>query len=94
LRVLPSRERTLEQLAEQVRLSQSQVADTDVPVALERAMFDGSLEKIAQGLPAVRDAGAEELALYQDPALEDLPFQGSRNAWKQWAEISAPYPAV
>jgi len=86
-----SRERTPEQLAEQVRLSVGQVAGTKVPVALEMAIFEGGLEKIARGLPAVRDAGAVELALYQDTVLEDLTFAGDRNAWKDLAKIVAPY---
>ena len=86
-----SRQRTPEQLAEQVRLSVSQVAGTRVPVALEMAIFDGKLELVAQGLPAVRDAGASELALYQDTVLEDLTVQGEGNAWRNLAAIVAPY---
>ena len=86
-----SRQRTPDQLAEQVRLSISQVAGTKVPVALEMAIFDGGLDKIARGLPAVRDAGAEELALYQDSVLEDLTVQGDTNAWKQLGKIVASY---
>ncbi len=86
-----SRQRTPEQLAEQVRLSVSQVAGTSVPVALEMAIFDGGLDKIRLGLPAVRDAGAVELALYQDTVLEDLTVQGDGNAWKQLGKIVASY---
>jgi hypothetical protein len=78
-------------LAEQVRLSVSQVAGTSVPVALEMAIFDGGLDLIARALPAVRDAGAEELALYQDTVLEDLTFQGETNAWRQLGKVVAPY---
>ena len=86
-----SRQRTPEQLAEQVRLSVSQVADSQTPVALEMAIFDGNLDLVARGLPAVRDAGAVELALYQDTVLEDLTVQGDRNAWQELAKIIAPY---
>jgi uncharacterized lipoprotein YddW (UPF0748 family) len=86
-----SRQRTPEQLAEQVRLSVSQVAGTRVPVALEMAIFDGKLDLVAQGLPAVREAGASELALYQDTVLEDLTVQGERNVWRDLAAIIAPY---
>jgi hypothetical protein len=86
-----SRQRTPRQLAEQVRLSISQVAGTKVPVALEMAIFDGGLDKIARGLPAVHDAGAVELALYQDTVLEDLTFEGEGNAWRQLGKMVAPY---
>jgi hypothetical protein len=86
-----SRQRTPDQLAEQVRLSVSQVSGTRVPVALEMAIFDGKLDLVAQGLPAVRDAGAVELALYQDTVLEDVTVQGERNAWRDLAAIIAPY---
>ncbi len=51
-----SRQRTPEQLAEQVKLSVSQVAGTQVEVALEMAIFDADLGLISRGLPAVRDA--------------------------------------
>ena len=86
-----SRQRTRDQLAEQARLSISQVAGTKVPVALEMAIFDGDLGKIARGLPAVRDADAEELALYQDTVLDDLTVQGENNVWRQLGKIVAPY---
>lgn len=85
-----SRERTPEQVAEQVRLSVSQVAGTTVPVGLEMA-FDGNMDLLAQALPAVRDAGAAELALYQDTAIEDANVRGERNAWRHLAEIILPY---
>lgn len=86
-----SRQRTPEQLAEQVRLSVSQVAGTPVPVALEMAIFDANLDLVAKGLAAVRAAGAVELALYQDTVLEDMTVQGDRNAWKDLANLIAPY---
>jgi uncharacterized lipoprotein YddW (UPF0748 family) len=86
-----SRQRTPEQLTEQVQLSASQVAGTNVPVALEMAIFDGGLELIARALPAVRDAGAAELALYQDTVLEDLTMQGDTNAWRTLGKIVAPF---
>jgi hypothetical protein len=86
-----SRQRTPEQLAEQVRLSAAQVVGTNVPVALEMAIFDGGLELIARGLPAVCDAGAAELALYQDTVLEDLTVQGDTNAWRTLGKIVAPF---
>lgn len=89
-----SRQRTPEQLAEQVRLSVAQVAGTPVQVGLEMAIFDGKLDLVAQGLPAVRAAGAVELALYQDTVLEDLSVQGDRNAWRDLAAIIAPFQAV
>jgi uncharacterized lipoprotein YddW (UPF0748 family) len=86
-----SRQRTPEQLAEQVRLSVAQVAGTPVQVALEMAIFDANLDLVAKGLAAVRDAGAVELALYQDTVLEDMTVQGERNAWKDLAKLIAPY---
>jgi hypothetical protein len=86
-----SRQRTPEQLAEQVRLSVSQVAGTKVSVALEMAIFDANLDLVAKGLPAVRAAGAVELALYQDTVLEDMTVQGERNAWKDLAALLAPF---
>jgi uncharacterized lipoprotein YddW (UPF0748 family) len=86
-----SRQRTPEQLTEQVRLSAAQVAETNIPVALEMAIFDGGLELIARALPAVRAAGAAELALYQDTVLEDLTVQGETNAWRALGKLVATY---
>jgi hypothetical protein len=60
-------------------------------VALEMAIFDGDLDKIARGSPAVRDADAEELALYQDTVLDDLTVQGENKVWRQLGKIIAPY---
>ena len=86
-----SRQRTPEQLAEQTRLSVSQVAGTKTTAALEMAIFDGNLDMVAKGLPAIREAGGVELALYQDTVLEDLSVQGDRNAWRDLGKIVAPY---
>lgn len=86
-----SRQRTPEQLAEQVKLSVSQVAGTPVEVALEMAIFDADLGLISRGLPAVRDAGAVELALYQDTVFEDSTVQTGNDAWRELAGITEEY---
>ncbi|MFH1007192.1 MAG: hypothetical protein V1800_06790 [Candidatus Latescibacterota bacterium] len=90
-----SRERTPDQLVEQVRISAAQVAGTNVPVGLATPLFDQDqsaiMAKIEKGLPALRNAGLAELALYQDNMLENMTFATDRNAWKELANIIAPY---
>ncbi|MFH1006280.1 MAG: hypothetical protein V1800_02095 [Candidatus Latescibacterota bacterium] len=49
------------------------------------------LPKIERGLPAMRDAGVAELAIYQDSVLEGITFATDRNAWKELAAVIEPY---
>jgi hypothetical protein len=82
-----SRERTLEQIAEQVRGHVQQVAGTNVEVSPELCCFEGKeamMPKIGRGLPAALEAGASKVSFTSARFWRVGPWTARRTRGRTW----------